>query len=55
MSSEEDKVIAYEKGELVYVFNFHPNKSFEDYRIGTYWKTDHFLVLDSDEDKFGGF
>lgn len=55
MSSEQDKIIAYEKGDLVYVYNFHPTNSFEDYRIGTFWKTDHFLVLDSDEDKFGGF
>lgn len=37
------------------MFNFHPNKSFENYPIGTYWKSDHFVVFESDEERFGGF
>ena len=31
---EEDKVIVFEKASLVFVFNFHPTKSFTDYRVG---------------------
>lgn len=31
---EEDKVIVFEKGDLVFVFNFHCNNSYFDYRIG---------------------
>ena len=34
-SNEEDKVIVYEKGDLLFVFNFNGFKSFENYKIGT--------------------
>lgn len=53
-SNEKDKVIVYEKGDLLYLFNFHPEKSFENYPIGTLWKSDHFIVMESDENRFGG-
>ena len=29
-----DKVIVCERGDLVFVFNFHPTNSYTDYRIG---------------------
>jgi len=48
LKHEDDKVVVFEKGELVFVFNFHATKSFEHYRIGTRWSTDHDLVLDTD-------
>jgi 1,4-alpha-glucan branching enzyme len=51
---EKDKVIAYEKGDLLFVFNFHPSKSFENYRIGTKWATEHIIIMDTDESRFGG-
>jgi len=35
LSHEEDKIIVFEKGSLLFVFNFHPTKSFENYKIGT--------------------
>lgn len=47
-------MIVYEKGDLLYVFNFHPSKSHEGYRVGTPWKSDHFIVYESDEARFGG-
>lgn len=31
---EGDKIIAFERGGLLFVFNFHPDRSFTDYRIG---------------------
>lgn len=31
---EGDKIIAFERAGLVFVFNFHPDRSFTDYRIG---------------------
>lgn len=31
---EGDKVVVTERGELVFVFNFHPEKSYTDYRVG---------------------
>ena len=31
---EDDKLIVFERASLMWVFNFHPTKSFADYRIG---------------------
>lgn len=33
---EDDKVIAFERAGLVFVFNFHVSKSFTDYKIGVH-------------------
>lgn len=33
-SDSADKVIVCERGDLVFVFNFHPTKSYTDYRVG---------------------
>lgn len=50
----DDQVMAYQRGDLIFVFNFHPNKSYSDYGIlaepGEYK-----VVLNSDNAKFGGF
>lgn len=49
----EDKILAFERQALVFVFNFHPNRSHWGYRIraseGTYR-----MILDSDAPVFGG-
>jgi len=49
-----DKVMAFERDGLFFVFNFHPSKSYTDYGIdilpGTYR-----LVLNTDDPRFGGF
>lgn len=31
---EDDKMIVFERGSLLWVFNFHSTKSFADYRVG---------------------
>jgi 1,4-alpha-glucan branching enzyme len=50
---EDDKVIAFERGSLVFAFNFHPDASFSDYtfeaRPGQYQ-----MKLNSDDPLFGG-
>jgi 1,4-alpha-glucan branching enzyme len=51
---EKDKLIVFEKGDLLFIFNFHPSQSFEHYRIGTKWSSDHKIILDTDESRFGG-
>jgi 1,4-alpha-glucan branching enzyme len=48
-----DKVVAYMRGELLFVFNFHPSVSFTDYGIPV--KGKFRIVLDSDDPLFGGF
>lgn len=50
----DDQVLAYQRGDFVFVYNFHPYQSFQGYGIlaeeGTYR-----IVLDSDAKNFGGF
>jgi 1,4-alpha-glucan branching enzyme len=48
-----DKVIAFTRGKLLFVFNFHPNSSFTDYGIPI--KGKFRIILDSDAPEFGGF
>ena len=50
-----DKIIAFEKGDLLFIFNFHPTQSFENYRIGTVWNEDHIILMETDESEYGGY
>ena len=34
LKHEGDKVISFERAGLFWVFNFHPNQSFVDYKFG---------------------
>jgi hypothetical protein len=52
---EDDKIIAFERAGLLFVFSFHPEKSFTDYRIGVSRAGKYKIVLDSDSKDFGGF
>ncbi|KAL0267822.1 UNVERIFIED_CONTAM: hypothetical protein PYX00_009975 [Menopon gallinae] len=52
---EDDKVIAFERAELLFLFNFHPTKSFSGYRIGVELPGAYKVVLNSDDPSFGGF
>ena len=54
LANENDKVIAFEKGDLVFIFNFHSTNSYTDYAIGTNWGSDHFILFETDEERFGG-
>ena len=51
---DDDQVLAFRRGELVFVFNFNPAKSFTDYGIlaptGKYT-----TVLSTDATEFGGY
>ncbi|HBE43447.1 MAG TPA: 1,4-alpha-glucan-branching enzyme [Bacteroidales bacterium] len=51
--NSSDKVIAFTRGELLFVFNFHPVKSFTDYGIPIQGKFR--VLIDSDDPLFGGF
>ena len=55
LTHEVDKLIVFERGHLLFVFNFHPHKSYEHYRIGTTWQSEHVILLESDAAEFGGF
>lgn len=51
---EDDKVIAFERAGLVFVFNFHSHKSFPDYKVGVDSPGKYKIALDSDSSDFGG-
>jgi 1,4-alpha-glucan branching enzyme len=48
-----DKVIAFKRGDLLFVFNFHPVQSFSDYGIPIKGKFK--VLIDSDDPYLGGF
>jgi 1,4-alpha-glucan branching enzyme len=48
-----DKVIAFTRGDYLFVFNFHPTNSFTDYGIPLTGKFR--IILDTDDPGFGGF
>nr|QNR00776.1 starch branching enzyme [Canna indica] len=52
---EWDKIIVFERGNLVFVFNFHWTNSYFDYRVGCLKPGKYKVVLDSDDKLFGGF
>lgn len=52
---EGDKIVVIERGDLVFVFNFHPTNSYTDYRVGCYHPGEYKVVLSSDEEVFGGY
>jgi len=54
LKHEEQKLITFERGNLLWIFNFHPTQSFADYKIGTEWAGKYSIVLNSDNKKFGG-
>ena len=51
---DEDNILAYMRDDLLFIFNFHPQKSYSDYGIlvpqGKYQ-----IILDTDDKAFGGF
>ncbi len=52
---QEDKILIYTKGEFVFIFNFHPERSFEGYYIPVGELGEYKVVLTSDDKKFDGF
>lgn len=55
LKNEQDKVLVFERAGLLWVFNFHPTKSYSDYRVGVEEAGTYRIVLDSDDPAFGGF
>ena len=50
----DDKVLAYQKGEAVFVFNLHPEKSYEGYPIPMPAAGDYQVICSTDDFCFGG-
>ncbi len=52
---QNDKIIIYTKGDTVFIFNFHPTKSFEGYFVPVGKQGVYKTVLSTDDGIFGGF
>ncbi|KAH7850015.1 hypothetical protein Vadar_026561 [Vaccinium darrowii] len=53
-TNEDDKVIVFERGNLVFVFNFHPENTYDGYKVGCDLPGKYRVALDSDALEFGG-
>ena len=51
---EDAKQIVYERGGLIFAFNFHPTASVTDWRVPVPQKADYRLILDTDAAAYGG-
>ncbi|GMU24326.1 MAG: 1,4-alpha-glucan branching enzyme [Phycisphaerae bacterium] len=51
---EDNKLLIYRRGPLVFAFNWHPTASYPHYRIAVPDPTDYALVLNTDDFFFGG-
>jgi 1,4-alpha-glucan branching enzyme len=54
LANDQDQVLAYERANLIFIFNFNPAKSFTDYGIPVY-PGKFKIILNSDHPDFGGF
>ncbi len=52
---QEDKIIIYEKGDYLFIFNFHPTKSFDGYFVPVGEIGNYKIILSTDDSEFGGF
>ncbi|MBS3776485.1 MAG: alpha amylase C-terminal domain-containing protein [Bacteroidales bacterium] len=50
-----DKLMAFTRGRLLFLFNFHPAASFSDYMIPVDRKGIYRLIFDSDRKQYSGF
>ncbi|CAE7772101.1 SBE2.2 [Symbiodinium microadriaticum] len=49
-----DKVLVFERGSLTFVVNLDPGRSFQGYKVGIGKDEPMRIVLDTDEERFGG-
>jgi 1,4-alpha-glucan branching enzyme len=50
-----NKVIIFERKDLLFLFNFHPVNSIFDYQFHTRVRGKYTIILNSDHEQFGGF
>jgi 1,4-alpha-glucan branching enzyme len=51
---ESNKTIVFERNNLIFVFNFHTNKSIPDYTFRVPRHGEYRIILNSDHESFGG-
>ena len=51
----DDQILAAERGNVIFIFNFNPAKSFPDYELNIGRKGNYQIALNSDSAENGGF
>ena len=51
---ENNKTIAFERKNLLFVFNFHPSNSIPDYKFPVHRAGEYQIILNTDDKQFGG-
>lgn len=51
---DDDQILAFKRGDLIFVFNFSPNKSFPDYGFLAP-EGEYEVIADTDAKEFGGY
>lgn len=54
LKNNMDKMLVFDRADLVFAFNFNPTKSFTDYRIGVPYAGIYHIILSSDDIVFRG-
>ena len=52
---QDDHVLAFERGGLLFVFNFSPDRSYPDYTIPVGRGEDYEVLFSSDDYRYGGY
>jgi 1,4-alpha-glucan branching enzyme len=52
--NDGDQVLAFMRGDLVFIFNWNPTRSFDGYGVLAP-EGEYEIILDTDADKFGGY
>ncbi|KAL8505523.1 hypothetical protein ACS0TY_016681 [Phlomoides rotata] len=52
--NDTSMVVSYSRGPFLFVFNFHPTNSYERYSLGVEEAGEYQIVLNTDEDVYGG-
>ena len=52
---EQKQVLVYERGGIVFAFNFNPSQSFDGYFVPTPKSGEYVPVLSTDDEEFGGW
>lgn len=51
---EQDKLLAYKKNDLIFLFNFNPTNSFPEFALPTGESGEYKVIFSSDDEIFGG-
>lgn len=54
LKHEGDKILAFERNNKLFIFNFHPTNSYTDYRIGVDKPGTYKIILNTDREEYGG-